>query len=304
MHRMRSWHMKNLAFLGICIFSTLASYVEGFVKNQATQFASYHLALVRGLSESFENSLKLAPPPEPIDLNLAKQQHESYLQLLKGLVEQVIELDADPSHPDCNFIEDTAIVVGEKAVISRMGALERRGEELPVAQAISNLGTKSVTYIQSPGIMDGGDILYTGTHLFVGLSRRTNLYALEQLKEVFKEEIEVIGIPVTEGLHLKSILTALDFDTLVVADSEAGWKVQELISQLTANAYAFIVVPDSVAANVLRINSYLIVQEGYPESEAILYQQCMAKSLNLVTINMSELIKADGALTCGSILLE
>lgn len=122
----------------------------------------------------------------------------------------MIELDSDPSHPDCNFIEDTAIIVGKDAVISIMGAFERRGEEQPVAQAIANLGTKNITYISPPGTMDGGDILYTGTHLFVGLSRRTNTHALEQLKEIFRDKVEVIGIPVTDGLHLKSILTLLD----------------------------------------------------------------------------------------------
>lgn len=267
-------------------------------------FHSYRIAFVRGLSDAFEESLKLSPPLEPIDLTLAKQQHENYIQLLKGLLEEVIEVDADPHHPDCNFIEDTAVIVGEQVVISRMGAPERQGEELPVAQAMIDLGLKTIAYIQPFGTMDGGDLLYTGKHLFVGLSSRTNVQALEQLQDLFQGKLEVIGIPVTEGLHLKSILSAFDADTLVVADTKAGREMRELISESTQDAYTFIVVPDPVASNVLRIHDTLIMQEGYPKSEAILQKHCLDKQVHLVKINMSELIKADGALTCGSLLLE
>lgn len=266
------------------------------------QFASYRLAFVRELSDSFEESLKLSPPPVPIDLDLAKQQHENYIQLLKSLLEEVIVIPGDPHHPDCNFIEDTAIIVENNSVISLMGAFERRGEELPVALAIEKLGTKNITYIEAPGTMDGGDILYTGSHLFVGLSRRTNAEALQQLKDIFHGKVDVIGIPVEEGLHLKSILSQFDQHTLVIADSESGQSVQNLISEATNDAYAFIQVPDTIASNVLRIGSTIIVQEGFPDSEVLLRKNSDAMHLNLVTINMSELIKADGALTCGCIL--
>jgi dimethylargininase len=296
--------MKELLFLSLLLFLTLANQCTGQEKIDSDHFISYRLAFVRALSDSFENSLKLAPPPIPIDLDLAKKQHNNYIRLLKGILNEVVELDADPTHPDCNFIEDTAIIIGENAVISRMGAPERCGEEIAVVQAIAHLGTKNITYIESPGSMDGGDILYTGKHLFVGLSRRTNLFALEQLKKNFQGKLTVFGIPVSEGLHLKSILTAFDSNNLVIIDSEVGEKIQHLISQLTDNAYKFIAVPDPVSANVLRIKSTLIIQAGYPDSEAILRQHCIANNLNLVTINMSELIKADGALTCGCILLD
>jgi dimethylargininase len=295
--------MRNLLMIGLFIFSTIGGSCDAGEKISETEFTSYRLAFVRSLSDSFEESLKLAPPPLPIDINLAKLQHDNYIELLKGLLEEVVILDSDSKHPDCNFIEDTALIVGEDAVISNMGAFERRGEEHPVAHAIANLGTKRITHIYAPGTMDGGDILYTGSHLFVGLSRRTNTHALVQLKEIFRDKVEVIGIPVTEGLHLKSIISVFDQDILVVADTETGHEVQNLISKATNVAYTFISVPDVVASNVLRIGSTLIMQEGFPKSEAILREHCMTKQLNLVTINMSELIKADGALTCGSLLL-
>lgn len=264
--------------------------------------SDYRFALVRDLSDSFEESLKLNPPLVPIDMTLAILQHENYIHLLEQLVPNVIRLEADADHPDCNFIEDTAIVVGDIAVISNMGAIERRGEEMPVAQALEQLGVKNIVHLQSPSTMDGGDILFTGKHLFVGLSHRTNEYAVNQLKEIFQGKTEVIGIPVIEGLHLKSVVSFFDSETLVIAANPAGIKIQETIEQTTNGDYTFVSVPDATASNVLRIGSTLIVQDGFPESEAILQALCDQKMVTLMKITMSELIKADGALTCGSLL--
>lgn len=262
----------------------------------------YQFAIVRNLSDSFENSLKSHQPLLPIDLALARQQHENYILLLKNLVPNVIELDGDPNHPDCNFIEDTAIIVGDTAVISRMGAIERQGEQIPVKDTLKKLHLKNIIDIQSPGTMDGGDILYTGKHLFVGLSHRTNEHALNQLKEIFQDKIDVIGIPVTQGLHLKSIMSLFDSQTLVIADTSAGMQIQEKINTATNNFYTFVTVPEPIASNVLRIGSHIIIQEGFLASETILQDICNKKLLTLIKINMSELIKADGALTCGSLL--
>ena len=267
------------------------------------QILSYQHALVRDLSDSFENSLKLNPPTVPIDISLATEQHDQYIQLLEKLVPQVTRIEADSAHPDCNFIEDTAIVAGDIAVISRMGASERRGEEEPVAQVIEKLGTKHVVRIQSPGTMDGGDILYTGKHLFVGLSHRTNKSAFHQLKEIFKDKLDVIAIPVIEGLHLKSVISLFDSETLIVAANAAGMKIQDEIQASTLD-YQFICVPEPTASNVLRVGSSLIIQEGFPASGAILQKLCDQKSVIMLKLNMSELIKADGALTCGSILFD
>lgn len=263
----------------------------------------YRFALVRDLSDAFENSLKMNPPAIPIDVNLAKQQHEDYIHVLEDLIPNVVRLDSDPHHPDCNFIEDTAIIVGDTAVISRMGALERRGEEEAVEKVLEQLNGYKIVHIDAPGTMDGGDILFTGKHLLVGLSHRTNACTLHQLQQIFLGTVEVVGIPVVEGLHLKSVVSFFDGDTLVVADTVAGMRVKEEIDAATNCAYAFLVVPDSVASNVLRVGSALIVQEGFAASEAVLKAHCESKSITMIKLNMSELIKADGALTCGSLLI-
>ncbi len=280
--------MKNKLFLFLVAFGFHLS-------------ADPNIAIVRELSSAFEDSLKLNPPPIPIDLSLAKEQHERYIDLLKTLLPKVICLDADPKHPDCNFIEDTAILIGDTAIISRMGAIERQGEEIPVAATLEALGI-AVLRLQSPASMDGGDILNTARHLFIGLSSRTNQIALNELQYILDGKIEVIGIPVTEGLHLKSLITCADSETLVIADTPGGRAIQNAI-EAAAPGYDFLAVPDPVASNVLRIGSTLIVQAGFPESEKIFKAFCERKGLNLVQLDMSELIKADGALTCGCLLL-
>jgi dimethylargininase len=292
-------YLRNLFSCAILI--SISPSLYGQISSPAEPFF-YQYALVRDLSDSFEDSLKLNPPTILIDLNLAKQQHENYIDLIEKLVPKVIRLEADSNHPDCNFIEDTAIIVDDTAVISRMGALERRGEEIPVARALKELGVKNVIHLQSPATMDGGDILYTGKHLFVGLSKRTNECALSQLKEIFKDKTEVIGIPVIEGLHLKSVISFFDPKTLIVAATPAGMEIQSNIELSTNCDYMFISVPESIASNVLRIGSSLIVQEGFSASETILQDLCNRKFVTLIKINMSEVIKADGALTCGSLL--
>lgn len=294
-------YLKNLSwfisFASIC----LSLHVQ---IASATDFSFYQGALVRELPDSFIDSLKLNPPASPINLRLAKEQHENYIATLQKLLPKVIRLEADPNHPDCNFIEDTAIIVNDIAVISRMGAFERRGEEVPVANAIKELGIKNIVQIQSPGTMDGGDVLYTGRHLFVGLSKRTNECALDQLKEIFKDKLDVIGIPVSEGLHLKSLISFFDSETLIIANTPAAMQIQSCIEASINGEYVFISVPESIASNVLRIRSSLIIQEGFSASENILQNLCDRKFVTLIKINMSELIKADGALTCGCLLFK
>ncbi len=261
----------------------------------------YENALVRQMSKEFTNSLKRHAPDKPINVALAAKQHQAYSNLIAQLVKTTTELQADTDHPDCNFIEDTAIIACGKAVISRMGAKERRGEEIAVRQVLSGMESTQIHELQAPATMDGGDILNTGRHLFVGISSRTNSEAVKQLSEIFDPQLSVISIQVGDTLHLKSIISLFDADTIVVSDDP---DVRAIITQIQekTSKYNFLLFPDRVAANVLRINDTLIIQDGFPKSEAILRKKAEESKLNIVVLQMSELIKADGALTCGSLL--
>ena len=269
------------------------------------QSSPIRVALVRPVPASFAQALAEAAPAEPIQVTLAQQQHEHYSRLVQSQVERLIEVPVDESCPDCCFIEDTAIVVGSTVIMTRIGAESRRHEAAPVLDAFKQLVAAGlplrIATLKEPASLDGGDVLAMGGTLFVGLSRRTNLAAIEQLRAIV--EIPVVGVPVGGALHLKSLLSAIDERTLLVADHPAGRAMgEQILAALPAGA-RMLVVPDRASANVVRLGRTLLLQAGFPRSEAILGDACRLLGLTPLPVCMSELIKADGALTCCSLLI-
>ncbi len=264
---------------------------------------SPQVALVRNLPNSFANCLKQETPSEAIDVLRAKAQHQQYSELLKRLGLRVIEVAADEALPDCCFIEDTAVVIGNKAAINFLGAAERRGEEKQVHQKLRELKIETHS-IEAPGTVDGGDVLVTGQHLIVGLSARTNEQGARQLGSIFSD-IPLVMVPVKGSLHLKSVLSAFDRHTLLFGQSAAARQIFMELDKICnlSRHYEIIFLPDDVAANVLSIGVNIVIQEGFPESEPILQELALKRNKKLHKITMSELIKADGALTCCSILI-
>lgn len=268
----------------------------------------YSHALVRGLPSSFEEGLKLHPPPTPIDVKLAHKQHEKYTELIKELVKNVEEVQADEQHPDCVFIEDTAVIVGTKAICTHPGAVSRRGEVPPVKQALSKFQFLELHELTPPATLDGGDVMYTGSALWVGLTSRSNQAAIDQLQAILGVGCPVFGFTVHGGdvLHLKSAITAFDEKTLIVADNEAGRGIvqQAEANPVLAGKHQYVFVPDMVASNILRIGDHVVAQDGFPESEKVLAELCKSHGVTMHTLEMGEMIKADGALTCCSLLFK
>ncbi len=260
-------------------------------------------ALVRPLPRSF--SAALQQNPAAIDVDLAHVQHERYTAVLRSLVGQLIVVPVDERYPDCCFIEDTAILVESVAVIARIGAESRRGESSAVYSVLHKLQqiepALRIHRLAEPATLDGGDVLQMAGKIFVGLSKRTNAEAVRQLEGLFPNR--VVALPVAAGLHLKSVLSALDDNTLLVADSPAAREMAQSILRVLPNAEA-IHVPDAVCANVVRVGETVLIQDGFPDSETILMKTLATRQLRAVKLEMSELIKADGALTCCSLLLE
>jgi len=137
----------------------------------------------------------------------------------------------------------------------------------------------------------------------MGHSKRTNEQSIHQLSRWFTG-IPVHFIPVSGTLHLKCIVTLVDQNTLVVAETELGKELMSYISNNCNNVYTFVVVPDVPASNLLRIGNTIVIQDGFPKSQLIIREFAERHHLNLITLQMSELIKADGSLTCGSILFK
>jgi dimethylargininase len=188
-------------------------------------------------------------------------------------------------------VEDPAFVIGDRAIISNMGAKSRIGEEREVEKTLSKF--KKVYKIDPPGTIEGGDVLRINEKIYIGLSRRTNRFAIQQVDNVVSEYgYQVIPVTIEHVLHLKSAYTYLGNDSIVMSPGHLDNKV---FSQ-----YNKIIIPKTEAhgANCLSINGKVLIQEGYPSAKKLIEDE----GFETVEIEVSELRKAGGGLTCLSIV--
>ncbi len=254
------------------------------------QTPTYKYAVIRKVPSSFDSCIK-AEGASTIDVELADAQHEAYLNVLQSLGLELLTLEADDRYPDCCFVEDTAIAVGDKAVVLHMGAPSRVGEEAEVRKILARY--KKVHEVQAPADMDGGDVLAVGKNLFVGLSRRTNRAAVSRLEEIVAGDgYRVTAVPLRGVLHLKSACSYLGKGYVLVC---RGYLDDSVLS-----AYETITVPpdEAYAANCLAANGKVVVSKGFPRTRSAIE----AAAFETIELNMSEFRKAGGSLTCLSIL--
>jgi dimethylargininase len=229
----------------------------------------------------------------PIDLATAQEQHHAYEKLLGKLGAHVISLPAEPDLPDSMFVEDPAIVVDELAVILPLGTETRRREAASLAQALGKF--RKLEYVSLPGTLEGGDVLRMGRTLFVGLSKRSNAEGIRQLAAILAPyNYEVIAVPVTGGLHLKSAVTHIGRNTLLA--NRAWFDTTPLAS------FEWIHVdPDEPhAANALALGGTIIFPASFPRTRA----RTEARGFHVTPLDISELQKAESGLTCSSLLFE
>eukprot|EP00271_Cylindrocystis_brebissonii_P006784 TRINITY_DN19590_c0_g1_i1.p1 TRINITY_DN19590_c0_g1~~TRINITY_DN19590_c0_g1_i1.p1 ORF type:complete len:323 (+),score=46.84 TRINITY_DN19590_c0_g1_i1:38-1006(+) len=255
-------------------------------------------AIVRHVPDSFIKSL--AMDPKPIDVAKARKQHAAYVDVLRGLVSEIVELPADERYPDCPFVEDTAIVVGKQALITRPGAATRRGEECATREALLALGI-ATTEVEAPACIDGGDVLHVNNHLFVGLTSRTNEAGVAAVQAAFPD-MQVVAVKMGEGgLHLKSVVSHLGGSLLAVEDSPSGHATFDALKK-HISSFQPLVVPDLGAANTLYIQGSLLYPSAYSEVTNKIYDEGVPDRRH--PLDMSEFHKADGGLTCLSIIIE
>ena len=249
------------------------------------------IALTRTVSPSLAGCELSFVDRTPIDLERADRQHRDYCRALSLLGCSVVALPSEPERPDAVFVEDTALVFDELALMTRPGAASRREEGATVAPVLSQYRTLHA--MQAPGTLDGGDVLRIGRHVFVGQAARSNAEGLAQLQSLLTPHgYTVQGVPTRECLHLKSAVTAVAAGTVLVqpewvdADVFAGYRVIP-------------VDPDEPhAANALRIGDSVIHPDCFPRTRARLE----AAGVQVLTVDVSELQKAEGAVTCCSIV--
>jgi len=219
---------------------------------------------------------------QPIDAALARRQHASYCEALRSAGLQLIELDSDAALPDCPFVEDLALDLGEGLrVLCRPGSDARRGERDEVRRALQALG--EVVEMPPDLRCDGGDVLQVGERIFVGRSTRTDPAVAEWLAAVSGRAVSLVDL---DGvLHLKTALTALDDRTLLVARGRVD----------TQALAGFELVPAD-EPNVLRLPDRLLAQ---PETAPLLLE----RGYRVESVDISELARAEAGLTCLSVLL-
>jgi dimethylargininase len=250
-----------------------------------------HIAITRLVSPSINRCELTLQERIPIDLAIARQQHHAYEETLRGLGVEVHSLPEEPDLPDSVFVEDAAIVLDECALLTRPGAVSRQPEIESISRALASY--RKLFFVQAPGTLDGGDVLTVGKTIFVGLSSRSNKTAIDQMQAFLTPHgYTVKDIRVTGCLHLKSAVTQVAADTLLV---NLAW-----VDKVNFPGMKYIEIDPSerYAANALMVNGTVLYQPAYPKTQARLE----AAGIYPLLVDESELGKAEGALTCCSLL--
>lgn len=250
-------------------------------------------AITRQVADSIGECELEFLPRDPIDRAKAVCQHRSYELTLEHCGLQVFSLQPDPAFPDGLFVEDPAIVLDEFAVICRMGVFSRRGEAASLAKALSLF--RKLQWIEEPATIEGGDVMRIGKSLFCGVSRRTNREGAEQLARfVNPAGYTVVPVTVSGCLHLKSAICALADDAVI---ANRNWIETEPFA-----GFRILDVPEDEpsAANVLRIGGKIIMPASFPKTREMLE----SAGFEVITLDISELQKAEAGVTCSSLIFE
>lgn len=234
---------------------------------------------------------------QPIDYDKAGKQHRAYEQLLNNLGAFLISLPAEDNLPDSIFVEDPAIMLDEVAVILPLGTESRRPEAAPLANLLSRF--RKLEYITLPGTLEGGDVLRIGRKLFVGLSRRSNIEGARQLAAILRPyDYEVIAVPVSGCLHLKSAVTYLGRDTLLA--NRAWFDPTPFACLDTSVEWIDVAAEEPHAANALAVGGAIILPASFPKTR----ERVESQGFTTTSIDISELQKAEAGLTCASLLFD
>ena len=248
-------------------------------------------ALVRRPSPRLAEGLLTHLERVPVDVDLAVQQWHGYVAALQAEGWETLEVPPADDCPDSVFVEDTVVVYGDLAVISRPGADERKPETAGTEQVLRDLGYR-IARIEAPGTLDGGDVLKHDGTVWVGLGGRTNQAGVDQLAAHLEPlGARVVAVPLTKVLHLKSAVTALPDGTVVgfeeLVDDPSVWP-------------RFLAVPEEPGAHVVLLDDRTVLMSASAPLTRSLYE---ARGLRVVAVEMTEFEKLEGCVTCLSVRL-
>ncbi|MBA2338970.1 MAG: dimethylargininase [Pyrinomonadaceae bacterium] len=230
---------------------------------------------------------------ERVDYERAVEQHAAYCRMLERCGAKVVKLTANAAFPDSCFIEDTAIVTDDLAIVTRMGALSRRDETAGVEKEIVKY--RNVERVALPATIEGGDCLQAGKNIYIGVSCRTNEGGVAELKRLLEPRgYRVTSVEVKKCLHLKTACTFLNDETLLANPRWVDLTPFENLNILH--------VPESEpwAANAVRVNGSVCVDAGSTET----FDLVSRVHDRVEQIDVSEFRKAEGSLTCLSIIFD
>lgn len=246
--------------------------------------------IVKTPGRSYVNGLTTSDLGTP-DYEMLLEQHAAYVEALKACGVSVTHLPASEEFPDSTFVEDTAVLTQEFAIVTNPGADSRNGEIKEMELVLKDF-YKQLYSIKAPGTLDGGDVLQADDHFYIGISDRTNEEGARQFKEIAEAEgYQATIVPLQKFFHLKTGIAYLGNNLMVVAG--------EFIDHPDFEKYDKLTVPaeDEYSANCILINDYVIIPKGYEETKRKMNQA----GYQTIELEMSEFQKQDGGLSCLSL---
>ncbi len=253
------------------------------------------IAITREVSPRFSECEITHIDRSPIDVDVARYQHNEYVKALASLGIQVLELPSETNMPDSVFVEDTAFILPEVAVITRPGADSRKPETESIIRALSPY--RPLAHVTEPATLDGGDVLVLGKNIYIGISTRSNDSAVRQIHELLNDYgYKVSAVQMQDCLHLKTAVTKVNDDTLLI---NPQW-----VDNTHFKDFNWIEVDSTepFAANCLPLEQAIIYPTAFPITQNKLEQ----KDFKMITVNvaeLAELAKAEGAVTCCSLIV-
>lgn len=245
-------------------------------------------ALVREPGNSYTSCLSEHPLHHLVSLKKARQQHTNYCETLVELGMELLYIPRDDEHPDSCFVEDNAVVENGKALICRMAKSSRRGEQTEVAEALEKL--MPIKWATAPATIEGGDVIHVDKNLISGISDRTNFEGVAQMQEWLNVPVSTIFDP--SIMHLKSYVSYLGKGIMISTEKYANHPALE--------GYNILIPPvkEDYAADTLSVGDTVLMAEGYPTAQMMVREA----GFDVISMDVSEIQKCDGALTCLSIL--
>jgi dimethylargininase len=249
-------------------------------------------AITRRISSRFNECEITHIDRTPIDLEVARTQHQNYVKALEALGCEVTELPEEPDLPDSVFVEDTAFILPEVAVITRPGADSRKPEIKSIVQTLSLY--KPLVHVTEPATVDGGDVLILGKDIYIGLSLRSNQESIDQIQYLLNHHgYTVTGVKMHDCLHLKTALTKVDHQTVLINPNWVDTSHFEAFDWIEVDA------SEPFAANCLPVNGQIIYPTSFPKTT----KKLEAHGCKILPVQVDELAKAEGAVTCCSLIL-